>query len=184
MKTLHYSLICVLLLTCCTIYEKTIVKITPPSTKNIKVLPFVEILGETNAVIIWQVKNVENSFLEFKEEGEEIKIIPAVSSNELFRADVQKLEPNTIYYYRIAGTKSEFSTLPIKFVPLINYCQQSSDMIKLTQSKQNTKKAAEWRNSPILLRITKRKVISGLHWQPENIIPIFWMMPANCINLS
>jgi len=109
MKTLHYSLICVLLLTCCTIYEKTIVKITPPPTKNIKVLPFVEILGETNAVIIWQVKNVENSFLEFKEEGEEIKIIPAVSSNELFRADVQKLEPNTIYYYRIAGTKSEFS---------------------------------------------------------------------------
>jgi len=102
------SIICLLFIGC-TISEKTNIQIFPPKTGTVLVQPFVEMCGKTNAVIVWQIKDTENSYLLFKKENDEPKIIPAIYSNQIFRADVEKLSPGSIYFYKIAGTDNQFS---------------------------------------------------------------------------
>ena len=103
-----FSIICLFFIGC-TISEKTNIRIFPPKTGTVLVRPFVEMCGETNAVIVWQIKDTENSYLLFKKEDNEPKIIPAFYSNDIFRAVISKLSPNTIYFYKIAGTENQFS---------------------------------------------------------------------------
>ena len=100
--------ICLFFLSC-TISEKTNIRIFPPKAGTVLVRPFVEVFGETNAVIVWQIKDTENSYLLFKKDNDEPKIIPAFYSNQIFRAVVAKLNPDTIYFYKIAGTNDKFS---------------------------------------------------------------------------
>ncbi len=107
MKKIIIPIVCLLFLGC-TISEKTIVHIIPPPAENVLIQPFVELFGETNSIIVWQVKDVENSYLLFKKENDEARIIPAVYSNEIFRVVISKLQPDTIYFYKIAGTKNKF----------------------------------------------------------------------------
>jgi predicted phosphodiesterase len=102
------SIICLLFIGC-TISEKTNIRIFPPKTGSVLVRPFVEVFGETNAVIVWQIKDTENSYLLFKKDDDEPKIIPAFNSNQIFRAVIPKLNPDTVYFYKIAGTDNQFS---------------------------------------------------------------------------
>ena len=102
------SIICLFFLGC-TISEKTTIRIFPPKTDTVLVRPFVEMFGETNAVIVWKIKGIENSYLLFKRKNDDPKIIPAFYSNNIFRAAISKLNPNTVYFYKLAGTDDDFS---------------------------------------------------------------------------
>jgi len=108
MKTFIISIICLLFFGC-TISEKTTVHIFPPPTEDILVQPFVETLGETSAIIVWQINNTSNSYLDLKTKDSDAEIIVASVTNEIFRAVLTNLNPNTKYFYRLAGTSDVFS---------------------------------------------------------------------------
>ena len=103
------SIICIFVVGC-TSSEKTTVHIIAPEIKNILIRPFVEVLGETNAIIVWQIKDCSTSLLDFKAKDADSKIISTPITNSIFRAVLTDLIPNTEYSFRIAGTENDFRT--------------------------------------------------------------------------
>ena len=108
-KKFIIAITCLLLLGC-TISEKTTVHIIAPEINDILVPPFVEVLGETNAIIVWQIKDCSTSLLDFKAKDTDSKIISAQISNSIFRVVLTNLIPNTEYSFRIAGSKNNYRT--------------------------------------------------------------------------
>jgi len=94
----------------CTISEKTTVHVIAPETEDILVYPFVEAFSETNAIIIWQIKDGVIGHLDFKTKNEKTEIFTASVTDTIFRVVITNLTPNAEYFYRIAGTSDKFST--------------------------------------------------------------------------
>ncbi len=93
----------------CTISEKTTVHIIAPEEDNILVRPYVETVSETNAIIIWQIKDGVLGHLDLKTKIEKPEIITSSVTDTIFRVVLTNLTPDTEYFYRIAGTSHAFS---------------------------------------------------------------------------